>query len=45
MKILNLTREHNVYTSNVNYVLGNSNAIDDVNTLVDGDTLRKKLLF
>ena len=35
MKILNLTKDHNVYTSNVYFVLGNSNAIDDVNTLVD----------
>lgn len=35
MKILNLTKEHNVYTSNVHFVLGNCNAIDDVNTLVD----------
>jgi len=35
MKILNLTKDHNVYTSNVHFVLGNSNAIDDVNTLVD----------
>jgi len=35
MKILNLTRDHNVYTSNVYFVLGNSNAIDDANTLVD----------
>ena len=35
MKIFNLTKDHNVYTSNVFFVLGNSNAIDDVNTLVD----------
>ncbi len=35
MKILNLTKDSNVYTSNVYFVLGNSNAIDDVNTLVD----------
>lgn len=35
MKILNLTKDSNAYTSNVYFVLGNSNAIDDVNTLVD----------
>jgi len=35
MKIFNLTEDHKVYTSNVYFVLGNSNAIDDVNTLVD----------
>jgi len=35
MKIFNLTKDHNIYTSNVYFVLGNSNAIDDVNTLVD----------
>ena len=35
MKILNLTRNSNVYTSNVFLVLGGFNAIEDVNTLVD----------
>ncbi len=35
MKILNLTKDSNAYTSNVYFVLGNSNAIDDVNTLMD----------
>ncbi|MCD6347073.1 MAG: MBL fold metallo-hydrolase [Bacteroidales bacterium] len=35
MKILNLTKNSNVYTSNVYFVLGSSNAIDDINTLVD----------
>jgi len=35
MKIFNLTKNSNTYTSNVYFVLGNSNAISDVNTLVD----------
>ncbi len=35
MKILDLTRDNGIYTSNVFLVLGGSNAIDDVNTLVD----------
>jgi len=35
MKILNLKSNNDIYSSNVYFVLGNSNAIDDVNTLVD----------
>lgn len=35
MKIINLTKDSGVYTSNVYLVLGTWNAIDDVNTLVD----------
>jgi glyoxylase-like metal-dependent hydrolase (beta-lactamase superfamily II) len=35
MKILNLKKDAKLYTSNVHFVLGSSNAIDDVNTLVD----------
>jgi len=35
MKILNLKSNNNIYSSNVYFVLGDSNAIDDVNTLVD----------
>lgn len=35
MKILNLTGESTVYTSNVYLVLGDWNTLDDVNTLVD----------
>jgi len=35
MKILNLKNNNDVYSSNVYFVLGKSNAIDDVNTLVD----------
>ena len=35
MKILNLTKNSGVYTSNVFLVLGGFNAIEDVNTLVD----------
>ncbi len=35
MKILNLKRDNSIYSSNVYFVLGNSNAIEDVNTLVD----------
>ncbi len=35
MKIINLTHDSNIYTSNVYLLLGNSNAIDDVNTLID----------
>jgi glyoxylase-like metal-dependent hydrolase (beta-lactamase superfamily II) len=35
MKIINLTEHSSVYTSNVYLVLGDWNAMDDVNTLVD----------
>jgi len=35
MKILNLKSNNDIYSSNVHFVLGSSNAIDDVNTLVD----------
>lgn len=35
MKILNLTNESKVYTSNVYLITGSHNAIDDVNTLID----------
>ena len=35
MKVLNLTADTKIYTSNVHLVLGTWNAIDDVNTLVD----------
>lgn len=35
MKIFNLIKDHNVYTSNIYFVLGNFNAIDDINTLVN----------
>lgn len=35
MKIMNLTEDSHMYTSNVYLVLGTWNAIDDVNTLVD----------
>jgi glyoxylase-like metal-dependent hydrolase (beta-lactamase superfamily II) len=35
MKIMNLTKDSSVYTSNVYFVLGTWNTIDDVNTLVD----------
>ncbi len=35
MKILNLTQDSQVYTSNVFLILGNWNALPDVNTLVD----------
>ena len=35
MKIINLTGDHRIYTSNVYLVTGTWNAIDDVNTLVD----------
>jgi len=35
MKILNLKSNNDIYSSNVYFVLGSSNAIDDVNTLVD----------
>ncbi len=35
MKIINLTKESTIYTSNVYLVLGTWNAIGDVNTLVD----------
>ena len=35
MRVTNLTENSNIYTSNVYFVGGNWNAIDDVNTLVD----------
>lgn len=35
MKILNLTQNSEVYTSNVYLVTGNFNSLDDVNTLID----------
>jgi glyoxylase-like metal-dependent hydrolase (beta-lactamase superfamily II) len=35
MKIMNLTENSNVYTSNVYLVLGTWNTIDDINTLID----------
>lgn len=35
MKILNLFSKNGIFPCNVYFVLGNSNAIDDVNTLVD----------
>lgn len=35
MKILSLKSNNDIYSSNVHFVLGNFNAIDDVNTLVD----------
>jgi len=35
MKILNLTENSSIYTSNVYFVLGDHNALADVNTLVD----------
>lgn len=35
MKILNLISDNGIYSSNVYFVLGNSNAVEDVNTLVD----------
>jgi len=35
MKVINLTQKNNVYTSNVYYVLGSWNAIEDMNTLID----------
>jgi len=35
MKIINLTRESNIYTSNVYFLLGDWKAIDDVNALID----------
>ena len=35
MKILNLIGNNGIYSSNVFFVLGNSNAVEDVNTLVD----------
>jgi len=35
MKVLNLTEDTQVYTSNVYFVLGSWNALPDVNTLID----------
>ena len=35
MKILNLTEDSKIYTSNAYYVLGDWNAIEDLNTIVD----------
>jgi len=35
MKIFNLTQNSKIYTSNVFFVLGTWNALDDVNTLID----------
>jgi len=35
MKIINLTRDSNIYTSNVYFLLGDRKGMDDVNTLID----------
>ena len=35
MKVINLTSNNRIYTSNVYFILGNHNALDDVNTLID----------
>ncbi|MEA1943993.1 MAG: MBL fold metallo-hydrolase, partial [Euryarchaeota archaeon] len=35
MKVLNLTSDSKMYTSNVYLITGTWNAIDDLNTLVD----------
>ena len=35
MKIINLTQGSSVYTSNVYFLLGDHNTLDDVNTLID----------
>ncbi len=35
MKVLNLTKHTQVYTSNVYFVLGSWNALPDINTLID----------
>ena len=35
MKIINLTEKSTVYTANVYFILGNWNALPDVNTLID----------
>jgi len=35
VKVINLTNDSNIYTSNVYFLLGDWKAIDDVNTLID----------
>ena len=35
MKIINLTRDSNIYTSNVYFLLGDWKAVDDANVLID----------
>ena len=35
MKIINLTRDSDIYTSNVYFLLGDRNRMDDVNALID----------
>lgn len=35
MKVINLTEDSRLYTSNVFFVLGDWNTVDDVNTLID----------
>jgi len=35
MKVINLTKGSKIYTSNVYFLLGDHNALDDVNTLID----------
>ncbi|MBW1739146.1 MAG: MBL fold metallo-hydrolase, partial [Deltaproteobacteria bacterium] len=35
MKIINLTRDSTIYTSNVYFLLGDWKAVDDVNALID----------
>jgi len=35
LKVINLTKDSKIYTSNVYFVLGTWNAIEDMNTLVD----------
>jgi len=35
VKLVNLTKDSNIYTSNVHFLLGDWKAIDDVNALID----------
>lgn len=35
MKVFNLTKQSEIYTSNVYYILGSKNALEDKNTLID----------
>ena len=35
MKIINLTSDSDIYTSNVYFLLGDWKAVDDINTLID----------
>ena len=35
MKVINLTKNSKIYTSNVYFLLGDHNSMDDVNTLID----------